>query len=122
MPKAGAKAESQAVDHKPDATDFFWDLAAEFLARDFVDEGSLMGFPCVRVNGDFFCTCDHRTGHLIVKLPKARVQELVEQGVSEPFAPAGRVFKEWTLVQERDAQTWTDLMGEAFDFVGGAGA
>jgi hypothetical protein len=44
------------------------------------------------VEGEFFATCDHRTGDLIVKLPQAGVQELIDLGVGPAFAPAGRVF------------------------------
>jgi hypothetical protein len=79
-----------------------------------------MGFPCLRVDGEFFATCDHRTGELIVKLPRARVQELIDQGLGQAFNPAGRVFREWVLVPERDEQRWTELLTEARVFVSGA--
>jgi hypothetical protein len=102
-----------------DETEFFWDLVEPLLAADHVDEGTLMGFPCLRVNGDFFGTCDHRSGHLIVKLSRDRVGELIDEGVGAPFAPAGRVFKEWVLVEERDGRRWLDLLAEAKTFVGG---
>lgn len=102
------------------ATDFFWSLAAEQLSRgEQVDEGSLMGFPCLRVDGGFFCTCDHRDGALIVKLPAPRVRALIDDGIGEAFAPAGRVFREWLKVRERDAGQWRALMDEARGFVGG---
>ena len=32
----------------------------------------MMGFPCLRLDGDFFASCDHRTGNLVVKLNEAR--------------------------------------------------
>ncbi len=83
-----------------------------------MDEGTLMGFPCLRVNGDFFSTCDHRTGDLIVKLSRVRVSDMIARGEGESFAPAGRVFKEWLLVRERDADRWRALMEEAVTFVG----
>ena len=102
-----------------DATDFFWDLADELLERDDIDEGTMMGFPCLRVSGEFFSTCDHRTGDLIVKLPCERVSELIGEGVGAPFSPAGRVFKEWALVAQRDRATWVALMNEAHTFVKG---
>ncbi len=100
-------------------TDYFWDLVEPLLREDEIDEGTLMGFPCLRVNGDFFGTCDHRTGHLIVKVDRARVAQLIEAGVGQPFAPAGRVFKEWVLVEERNEQRWLALLDEARTFVGG---
>ena len=57
-----------------------------------------MRFPCLRANGNFFATCDHRTGDLIVKLPRQRVDKLIAAGDALPFAPAGRTFKEWASV------------------------
>lgn len=102
-----------------EAGDFFWQLADEILERDDVDEGTLMGFPCLRVNGEFFATCEHRSGDLIVKLPRERVAALIGEGAAAPFAPAGRVFREWALVAERDRTTWLSLIEEAHAFVKG---
>ena len=107
-------------DLKPAATDFFWGTAAPLIFSGEATEGALMGFPCLRVEGQFFATCDHRTGDLIVKLPRARVQELIDFGVGQAFAPAGRVFREWVLVAERDDQQWSALIAEARSFVRGA--
>ena len=101
-------------------TEFFWDLVEPMLGEPGIDEGTLMGFPCLRINGDFFGTCDHRSGHLIVKVDRDRVAELIEEGVGQPFAPAGRVFKEWVLVEERNEERWLALLGEARTFVGGS--
>ncbi|MDA0822333.1 MAG: hypothetical protein O3C28_07910 [Proteobacteria bacterium] len=98
-------------------TQFYWNIADDFLSRESVDQGSLMGFPCLRVNGDFFSTCEHRSGDLIVKLPKARVCELIELGRGEAFAPAGRVFKEWLLVKRRNKKSWFALMDESMNYV-----
>ena len=53
-----------------------------------------MGFLCLRVEEQFFATCDHRTGELMVKLPRKRVQELIDSGPAHPFAPSGQVFRE----------------------------
>ena len=91
-------------------TAFFWELAGEFLGRDGVHEGTIMGFPCLRVGGEFLATAWNATGDLIVKLPRARVLELVEAGEGEPFAPAGKVFKEWLQVPTRDAASWRALL------------
>ena len=64
---------------KTDPTTFFWKLADPLLHKLEITEGTLMGFPCLRVDGDFFATCDHRTGDLIVKLSRERVQELIDK-------------------------------------------
>jgi hypothetical protein len=94
-------------------TGFFWDIADPFLADPATSIGTLMRFPCLRVNGTFFATCDHRSGDLIVKLPRQRVAELVDDGQARPFAPAGRTVKEWASITERNEHTWRSLLAEA---------
>ena len=94
-------------------TAFFWDLAEHLLIDPTTSIGTLMKFPCLRANGSFFATCDHRSGDLIVKLPRQRVAQLVDDGVAQPFAPAGRTFKEWVSIPERDEDTWHSLLTEA---------
>ena len=94
-------------------TAFFWDLAEHLLIDPATSIGTLMKFPCLRANGSFFATCDHRSGDLIVKLPRQRVAQLVDDGVAQPFAPAGRTFKEWVSITERDEDTWQSLLTEA---------
>ena len=100
-------------------TDFFHDMSAAALARPDVVTGTMMGFPCLRVRGAFFASCDHRTGDLIVKLPRDRVEQLIRDDVGKPFAPAGRTFREWVLIDDRDETRWTDLIDEARGFVSG---
>jgi hypothetical protein len=92
---------------------FFWDLADLYLTVPGTTIGTLMRFPCLRADGNFFATCDHRTGDLIVKLPRQRVSELIASGAAQPFAPAGRTFKEWATIAHRNADTWRALLTEA---------
>jgi hypothetical protein len=99
-------------------TDFFHEMSAPALTRPEVATGTMMGFPCLRVAGAFFASCDHRTGDLIVKLPRDRVAQLIAEGVGKPFAPAGRTFREWVLVDDRDETRWAALIDEARAFVG----
>jgi hypothetical protein len=100
-------------------TAFFWDIAEPLLGDPTTTIGTLMKFPCLRVDGSFFATCDHRTGDLIVKLPRERVVELIDGGRARPFAPAGRTFKEWASVAERDEDTWVSLITEARTYAAG---
>lgn len=102
-----------------DPTAFFWSVAETVLGADGVETGTMMGFPCLRVRGAFFASCDHRSGDLIVKLPAHRVNELVDARLGQAFAPAGRTFREWLLVPDRDEQHWSDLIDEALAFVVG---
>jgi len=100
-----------------DATELFWDLATDLVGRDGVEEGTIMGSPCLRASGEFFAMPEHRGGGLVAKLPAARVDELVAGGTGEPFAPAGKVFKEWVLIRQPDAALWNQLLQEARGFV-----
>jgi hypothetical protein len=99
-------------------TDLFWEVSAAALTHSDVATGTMMGFPCLRVSGAFFASCDHRTGDLIVKLPRHRVQQLIAAGVARPFAPAGRTFREWVLIDDRDPARWARLIDEARAFAG----
>ncbi len=89
------------------------------LADPAVQRSTMMGYPCLRVNGEFFASVERSTGHLIVKLPAPRVGELVESGAGLPFAPNGRVFREWVACPVLDEGEWIALLDEARVFVGG---
>ncbi len=82
-------------------TDFFWQVSAAALTQSDVAAGTMTGSPCLRVPGAFFASCDHRSGDLIVTLPQHRVEQLIQAGAGKPFAPAGRTFREWVLVDDR---------------------
>ena len=98
----------------------FWDLAAELQADDpAVAEGTLMGGRCMRVGGEFFSMIFLKEQTLVVKLAEERVSELIAAGQGEPFAPAGKVFREWLGVADVDEDRWRALMAEARDFVAG---
>lgn len=95
----------------------FWDVAQPFLAGGKAQEGELMRSSCIRVGKEFLAMPEYRTGDLIVKLPKARVAELIETGDGLPFAPAKKVFSEWVQVPARDESLWTALLDEGYEFV-----
>jgi hypothetical protein len=100
-------------------TGLFWEVSVAVLGHGNVTAGTMMGLPCLRVSGAFFASCDDRTGDLIVKLPRHRVQELIAAGTGKPFAPAGRTFREWVVVGDRDPARWADLIDEARAFASG---
>ena len=96
----------------------FWELIEELqLADPRVEEGTIMGGRCARVAGEFLGLVNFKGSGLVVKLPRERVQELIDQGVGQPFAPAGKVFKEWVSVPERDRRRWRALLREGVAFV-----
>lgn len=54
-----------------------------------------------------------------MKLSRDRVTQLIDSGIGKPFAPAGRTFREWALIDDRDETRWAKLIDEAHTFVGG---
>jgi hypothetical protein len=99
------------------AQELFWRLAAELQAEDpRVVEGTIMNGRCLRVGKEFLALVDYKGSGLVVKLPKARVAALIESGVGQAFAPAGRVFKEWLSVPNPDRRCWLGLLREGIVF------
>jgi hypothetical protein len=95
----------------------FWAIADPLLTAATITRSTMMGLPCLRASGGFFASFDRRTTALVVKLPVARVNELIQSGVAEPFAPAGRPFREWACVDSGRAEIWSSLLDEALAFV-----
>jgi len=96
----------------------FWELIEELQLEDpRVEEGTIMNGRCARVAGEFLGLVDFKGSGLVVKLPRARVDELIEQGVGRPFAPAKKVFREWVSVPTRDRRRWRALLREGIAFV-----
>src|SRR4051794_41948298 len=61
--------------------DRFWEAAAHLLARDGVTRSTMMGLPCLRVRGKFFAAFDRSSGDLLIRVPAARVDQLIASGV-----------------------------------------
>ena len=75
----------------------FWELAVPLLEQAGVSRSTMMGYPCLRLGGAFFATCD-KQGQLVVKLDEPTVDRLLERGQGLPFAPNGRRFREWVAI------------------------
>ncbi|NNE12159.1 MAG: hypothetical protein HKN41_07940 [Ilumatobacter sp.] len=96
----------------------FWELIDELMIEDpRVEEGTIMGGRCARVSGEFLALAGFKETGMVVKLPRERVAELIDQGVAQPFAPAGKVFKEWASIPKRDRRRWRSLLREGVAFV-----
>ena len=93
----------------------FWALASPLLRQPGVTRSTMMGFACLRLDGGFFATCDHRTGDLVVKLNEQRVSALVDAGLAEPFAPNGRRFREWASIPLSHRRRWSRLLDDALE-------
>lgn len=97
--------------------ELFWDVAGPLIAAGKAVEGELMRSRCVRVGKEFLAMPEYRSGDLVVKLPRDRVDELVAAGHGLAFAPAKKVFREWIQVPERDEALWKSLLDEGYEFV-----
>ena len=101
-------------------SDEFWDAAAPLLADGSLDEGTIMGGPCVRADGEFVGMPHHKGPGIVVKLDRDEVDAMIAAGTGAPFAPAGKVFREWVLVEEHDEDRWTELLRASIAFVRGS--
>jgi hypothetical protein len=56
--------------------------------------------------------------HLVLKLPAARVAELLADGSGEPFVMRGKPATEWVVVKDEvPDERWSELAREAMAFV-----
>ena len=99
-----------------DARDLYDELTDDLLYDPAIGRATMMGYTCVRLAGRFLASYDDKAGCLVVKLPRERVTELVDNGDGDPFAPAGKVFREWVSIPAVDRQLWRALLAEAVDF------
>jgi hypothetical protein len=75
------------------------------------------GANALKVGSKIFASLSR--GRLLLKLPKARVDGLIEDGKGAPFSTgADRVKKEWVTVAPTTAAEWCALADEARAFVG----
>ena len=76
------------------------------------------GSTALKVHDKIFAMLSSQ-GQFVIKLPKARVDALVAQGVGQRFdANRGRPMNEWLEVNSASREEWLQLAGEALEFVG----
>ncbi|MEV0802942.1 hypothetical protein AB0I34_35000 [Kribbella sp. NPDC050281] len=100
----------------PAARDLYDELTDDLLYDPAIGRATMMGYPCVRLAGRFVASYNDKAGSLVVKLPRERVIDLVETGTGDPFAPAGKVFREWVSIPALDPELWRSLLAEAVEF------
>jgi hypothetical protein len=101
-----------------DAEQRFDMLVGELIGEDGVTPpgGNGFGRNALRVHGRIFAML--ADGSFVVKLPKARVDELVAAEVGVRFdANKGTPMKEWLRVDPRAGADWSALAREALNFV-----
>jgi len=116
-PRKKATAGSSRRENAADDPRFAPVVAAVAGKRDVTRE-SRQGFGsgALKVNGRIFAMMTPRA-EFVVKIPKARVDQLVNQGVGERFEPGpGRVMTEW-LALDGHTEVWIELAKEAYEFV-----
>lgn len=106
--KPAREAQGTQVDPR------FAPVVEAFAADPAVTAGKMMTSFGLKVNDKIFAMVGK--GQLVVKLPKARVDEMLGGGLGEPLETGnGRKMKEWVAVTG-DAG-WVDLAREAYAFV-----
>lgn len=102
------------------AGELFESVVKTFSNDRAISQSRMFGSPGLKVGGKVFAMLVKEK--LVVKLPKDRVESLVQSGKGEYFDPGhGRVMKEWVAV-EPSAGNWLELAKEAREFVGGGRA
>jgi hypothetical protein len=113
--KTVQRSEAKEIDPR------FLPLVAAFRKDPKVTFGGKgFGAGALKVNGKIFSMLSSK-GDFVVKLPKARVTELVLAGSGRYFDPGkGRLMKEW-LALDAEPSEWLALAREARRFVLGSG-
>jgi hypothetical protein len=71
----------------------------------------------LRISGKIFAL--QNEAGLVLKLPRNRVEELIESGDGAPWVPGGgKVMKEWVALSTQAIPRWATLVVEAREFVG----
>lgn len=92
-------------------------VRAAFAGAPDIGEKKMFGASGISTGGKFFAM--EYKGALVVKLPAARVDALIAQGVAQRFDPGhGRLMKEWAGFAPGSAD-WVAVAREAYDFVKG---
>lgn len=94
----------------------FEPVAAAFAGDRQVKRGRMFSSETVlSVNGKIFAMLTK--GNFVVKLPKERVDQLVNQGIGVNWGPGpGRLMKEWIAIKQGKS-SWVQLAKEAHAFV-----
>jgi hypothetical protein len=109
--------EQQAVPPASDDGQRFAAVAAVFARRrDVVQRRMFNTENALAVDGKIFTMLTPK-GAFVVKLPKDRVDALVEAGAGERFGPGARKMKEWVAIDPAADADWVALANEAYGFV-----
>jgi hypothetical protein len=109
---------------EPSVGEYFADLVDDMLGEPGVTPprgGAGFGRSALRYEGKIFAMLVR--GRLVLKLPRRRVDALVEAGEGVRFdANKGTPMKEWLSLDPDSGLGWPRLAREALDFARGAGS
>jgi len=100
-----------------EAEDAFDDIRLDFAAEAGVAEGRMFRTEGLTYHGKFFVALSHDKETMLVKLPEARVSELLADSSGLPFVTGDRApMREWALIPLTLADRWSAIAAEAFAF------
>jgi TfoX/Sxy family transcriptional regulator of competence genes len=103
----------------PEAQARFAELVATLVGREGVTLGTGrrgFGSNALQVDGRIFAMVSR--GHLVLKLPTARVAALIAGAAGAPFdASKGKPMKEWVVLEQASESRLLGLAQEALAFV-----
>jgi TfoX/Sxy family transcriptional regulator of competence genes len=104
------------VTAQSEASDVYSQVAAELgPAHPNIEPTRMFGSTGLKIHGKTFAMLVK--GHLVVKLPRDRVDHLVDTGAGQRFDPGhGRQMREWVSLAQVDRATCRTLMAEALTF------
>jgi TfoX/Sxy family transcriptional regulator of competence genes len=117
--RRGALSQSARTDQVR-ARERFSQIVSELSGTDGVAISRKRGFSSggLLVRGKMFAVL--RNDSLLLKLPEARVQSLIDGGDGSVFdAGKGRAMREWVIVDLESTTDWLSLAREARSFVSG---
>ncbi len=95
-----------------------YEQAADDLRRIHpdIETSRMFGSPGLKIGGKTFAMVVK--GELVLKLPSARVEELIEAGAGRRFDPGhGRLMREWVSLGPNDLTSCREFLAEALGFV-----
>ena len=108
-------ATLMTMDHDP-AIALFAAVAAHHGKTWVPSDSAKFGTNALRVDGKIYAALT-RKRHLLLKLPPARVAELLASGRASPMESGGRVLRGWITLAPDEAELWIPLSNEARTFV-----
>ncbi len=98
------------------AETLFNDISESFLATPNVTTAKMFGGSALKVSNKVFA-CLYK-GKLVLKLPRARVDDLVASAGAVHFdSGTGRPAKEWVAIDPSRRKEWLGLANDAKKFV-----